>query len=197
MFKKLFGISRLWKKILWVVFIVGACSFLFSGTASMVSEAHATWENATLSVDKTEVVWLIDLTLKIIYIILRPLLVIAGMSLDNSLVYGSFLHMDAPLRAFWNIIKNFANFALWFLVLFAIVKNIFAFGKADDKWKPQKIITQTLIAGVLIQISWFVMAALIDLSTVATYAVGALPLNVISSTDLGKNHECTRRDGPQ
>lgn len=81
--------------------------------------------------------------------------------------------------------KNFANFALGFLVLFAIIKNIFAFGKADDKRKPQKIIVQTLIAGVLVQISRFVMAALVDLSTVATYAIGALPLNVVSSTPLG------------
>ena len=29
------------------------------------------------------------------------------------------------------------------------------------------------------------MAALVDLSTIATYAVGGLPLNVIGSTDLG------------
>ncbi len=71
-------------------------------------------------------------------------------------------------------------------MLFAIIRKIFSFGKAGDKRAPQKIITQTLIAGVLIQVSWFAMAALVDLSTVATYAVGGLPLNVIGSTDLGK-----------
>ncbi|MBU0625974.1 hypothetical protein KKH82_00625 [Patescibacteria group bacterium] len=37
----------------------------------------------------------------------------------------------------------------------------------------------------MIQISWFAMAALVDLSTVATYAIGGLPLNVLGSTDLG------------
>jgi len=31
------------------------------------------------------------------------------------------------------------------------------------------------------------VAALVDLSTVATYAVGALPLNIISSTPLGSH----------
>jgi len=72
-------------------------------------------------------------------------------------------------------------------VLFAIVRKIFSFGKAGDKREPQKIITQTLIAGVLIQISRFAVAALVDLSTVATYAVGALPLNIISSTPLGSH----------
>lgn len=190
MFKKLFRISRLWKKILWVVFILGASSFLFSGTVGIVNEAHAQTEETTqtntpATSDKAEVVWLVDLALKVIYILLRPLLVIAGLSIDNTLVYGTVLHMDAPLWDFRNIMKNFANFALWFLVLFAIIRKIFSFGKAGDKREPQKIITQTLIAGVLIQISRFVMAALVDLSTVATYAVGALPLNVISSTPLG------------
>jgi hypothetical protein len=42
-----------------------------------------------------------------------------------------------------------------------------------------------LIAGVLIQASWFLMAALIDVSTVATYAVGGLPLTIMQNTDLG------------
>jgi len=72
-------------------------------------------------------------------------------------------------------------------VLFAIVRKIFSFGKDGDKREPQKIITQTLIAGVFIQISRFAVAALVDLSTVATYAVGALPLNIVSSTPLGQH----------
>lgn len=190
MFKKTFKLSRLWKKILGITFIVGASSFLLWGSVGIVGQAHATSASSTTNdplVDKKEVISLVDLALKVIYILLWPLLVIAGMSLDNTLVYGSFLHMDAPLRAFRNIMKNFANFALWFLVLFAILKNIFSFGKDDANRKPQKIITQTLIAGVLIQMSRFVMAALVDLSTIATYAVGALPLNVVSSTPLGKH----------
>ena len=43
------------------------------------------------------------------------------------------------------------------------------------------------MAGILIQASRFLMAALVDLSTVATYAVGRLPLTVASSTDLAKH----------
>ena len=42
------------------------------------------------------------------------------------------------------------------------------------------------MAGILIQASRFLMAALIDVSTIATYAVGGLPLSVIQNTDLGK-----------
>lgn len=74
------------------------------------------------------------------------------------------------------------------MVLFAIVKQIFAFKQWwGDKGSPQKVISQALIAGVLIQASRFLMAALVDLSTVATYAIWGLPLNVASSTDLAKH----------
>jgi len=63
--------------------------------------------------------------LKIIYLLLWPLLVVAGLSLDNTMVYASIFHLDAPLWKFWNMMKNFANFTLGFMVLFAIIKNFF------------------------------------------------------------------------
>jgi len=47
------------------------------------------------------------------------------------------------------------------------------------------IIKVTLIAGILIQASWFLMAAVIDVSTIATYAVGGLPLSVLNKTEIG------------
>lgn len=47
------------------------------------------------------------------------------------------------------------------------------------------IIKKTLIAGVLIQASRFLMAALVDISTIATYAVGGLPLSVLKNTEIG------------
>jgi hypothetical protein len=50
--------------------------------------------------------------IKCAYVILWPLLFICGISLDNSLVYGTWLHLDAPLWSFWNIMKNIANFML-------------------------------------------------------------------------------------
>jgi hypothetical protein len=35
-----------------------------------------------------------------------------------------------------------------------------------------KIIKKTLIAGILIQMSWFLVAAVIDVSTILTYSIG-------------------------
>lgn len=54
-----------------------------------------------------------------------------------------------------------------------------------DEKTPLGIIKKTLIAGILIQASRFLMAALVDISTVATYAVGGLPLTVLKNTDIG------------
>jgi hypothetical protein len=48
------------------------------------------------------------------------------------------------------------------------------------------IIKVTLIAGILVQASWFLLAALVDVSTIATYAIGGLPLNVIKGSDIDK-----------
>ncbi len=129
-----------------------------------------------------------DMILKIIYLLLRPLLVVAGLALDNTLVYASIFHLDAPLWKFWNMMKNFANFTLWFMVLFAIIKSIITntWGWSDkDEKSPLGIIKKTLIAGVLIQASWFLVAALVDVSTIATYAVGGLPLSVLKNTPIG------------
>jgi len=112
--------------------------------------------------------------LKVVYILLWPLLVIAGWAMDNTLVYGSMFHLDLPLWKFWNIMKNFANFTMGFLVLVAILKGFFTkegMGTLKDGKSPLGLIKKTLIAGVLIQASRFLLAATIDVSTVATYAV--------------------------
>jgi len=50
--------------------------------------------------------------LKVVYVIMWPLLWLAGQAMDNSLIYGEFLGIDKPLFQFWSIMKNFANFAL-------------------------------------------------------------------------------------
>lgn len=145
-------------------------------------------EDPATGIDSMSLWQILNLLLKIIYIFIWPLLVIAGLALDNTLVYASIFNMDAPLWKFWNMMKNFANFALWFMVLFAIIKSIFTNSgqwSLKDEKSPLGIIKKTLIAGILIQASWFIMAVLVDLSTIATYAVGGLPLNILKNDPIG------------
>lgn len=178
--------KKLLIKLLWIVLI------LWIGTMFLAkNQAFAVWSN---DVWWTTILWeqtkqmsqmndLFSQISRAIYALLWPVLFVAWIALDNRLVYGSFLHLDASLWALWNIMKNFANFALWFMVLFAIVRNIFTapFGKSWDKRWPVSIIKKTLIAGVLIQASWFLIAAVIDVSTILTYSIWWLPMTVLQN----------------
>lgn len=98
--------------------------------------------------------------------------ILAGKLMTNNFVYGAFMHMDIYLWKIWNIMKNFANFALVGLVLWSIIKSLV--GK--DAVDPKKTLIKTLCAGILIQASWFLVGAVVDLSTVATTAIGAFPV---------------------
>lgn len=196
---KLLSGKNILKSILFII-IVWWIFFLDSHTWNMV------WAQV---IDKqtssTDAVQAIDTILKIIYMVFYPLIFIAGLAMDNSLIYWEVFHLDVPLWKFWNIVKNLANFTLGFMVLFTILKNVFNLGKKVEDVK--KIITNTLIAGVLIQASRFLTAALIDISTVATYGVWALPMSVIgwtivwdhkilaidSTFDVNKNYDQNQR----
>ncbi len=105
------------------------------------------------------------------------LAVLAGKLMTNDLVYASIIHMDVYLWKIWNIMKNFANFALLGIVLFNIVKNL----TGKDKMNIKDIITKTLVAGILIQASRFMVGALVDISTIAVSAVGAFPSTFLNN----------------
>ena len=78
-----------------------------------VAPINTTNTTTTTSTTDTMGLWqMMDTFLKIIYLLLWPVLVIAGLALDNTLVFASIFHLDAPLWKFWNMMKNFANFAL-------------------------------------------------------------------------------------
>lgn len=130
----------------------------------------------------------INMISQIVYIFLWPLLVIAWTALDNTLVYGKFLNLDAALWDIRNIMKNIANFALWFVFVFAIVKNLFksSFWDGNPMKDAVDVVKKTLISGVLVQMSWFILGTLLDLSTILIYAVWWLPLSMLGSynTDL-------------
>lgn|GEM_PF-776661 len=66
------------------------------------------------------------------------------------------------------------------MILRSIIQNIFTFGNAS-KFKPMDTIKKAVIAGIFIQMSWFLVAALIDISTVATYAVGGMPMSILNT----------------
>lgn len=118
---------------------------------------------------------------KIVYVLIYPMLLLAGKLVDNSLVYWEVLWFDAVLWQLWNIVKNLANFTLWFFFLYKIFKYLIS-------WKEsvKEILLRALIAWIWIQASRFIMATLIDASTILTYWVWWLPISVLkeAGTDI-------------
>ena len=126
---------------------------------------------------------------RVVYVWLYPILYLTWRLVDNSFVYGEVFGFDAVLWKLWNLTKNLANFALWFLVVYKIFEYLL---KWDKKTDVKKLLISALIAWVWIQASWFLMAALIDVSTILAYGVGSLPLSILwednsSTTEGGKD----------
>lgn len=178
--------KKMMKRLLWIIILLGV-SGMFLANNKVVADPQIEASKTTNKTEEdkfknmSEVNEVFTYISNAVYALLWPVLFITWTALDNRLVYWSFLHLDASLWALWNIMKNFANFALWFLVLFAIVRNIFTWpfgGKTWEKRWPISIIKKTLIAGVLIQASWFLVAAVVDLSTILTYSIWWLPITV-------------------
>ena len=152
-------------------------------TAAAGESSTTTQTKNTLDESLQKTKSMLDIILKMIYMLSRPIIVIAWKAMDNSLVYWSIFHLDAPLWKFWNIMKNFANYALWFILLFNILKSLFSV-KWIDKTIVVWIVKNILIAGILIQASRFLLSAVIDISTIATYAVGWMPLTILKNSNL-------------
>ena len=105
---------------------------------------------------------------------------LAGTFLTNKWVYGEVLWFDALLRRYWNVMKNIANFWLWFYFVYVIFKWLINQTKEDITKKIKDVILWLLVAWVWIQASWFLTAAVIDVSTITLAAAGAFPSQVIS-----------------
>lgn len=103
--------------------------------------------------------------------------------LTNSWVYGEELHLDVILWTYWNMVKNFANFGLWFYFVYKIFSWMIKQWKESIAKNLKKEVLWLLIAWVGIQISWFLTAVVIDLSTVTLAAAGAFPSQITSEND--------------
>lgn len=149
-------------KIIWVIFVIWF--FISSPT---FAQDQTTWQDG---------LEYFNMTLNTILSLLSRLRIflssLAGKLMTNDWVYGSVMHLDIYLWKIWNIMKNFANFVLVGLVLVEIVKIA---TNNKSSWWVSKIFTKTLLAAVLIQVSRFVMWAVIDISNITVSAVWSFP----------------------
>jgi len=106
---------------------------------------------------------------------------LAGKAMSNDRIYWTFMHLDVFLRKTWNVMKNFANYTLWFVFLYMIIKSIIDINK--DWWSDliKKKLVWFVVAGILIQASRFILWAVIDISTIAVTAIWAIPWQILQS----------------
>lgn len=196
--KKIFIQIRQWilmhkKKIIYgaLALLIFQIWFLNLGGIWIENEVFADdnwWNSASQNASYQEKAeqWYEKLSLlqKIIYVLIYPLLVVAWKLADNSFVYWEIFWFDAVLWQLWNIVRNLANFALGFIFIFYIFQYLII-QKKD--YGPKRIIVRSLIAWIWIQASWFIMAVLVDVSTILAYWVWGLPVSIlnenITSTD--------------
>ena len=103
---------------------------------------------------------------------------LAGKLMSNDWIYASGIWLDKALFSMWNYMKNIANFVLWFMLVAGILKSLFS----KDTYAIKKELPKYLLASIMINMSRFLMGALIDVSNVATAAVWAFPAALMGET---------------
>lgn len=183
------SIKPLLKKYYWIVpvIVLGGLFFVDSAfaqqaTTAVTTSPTPTWGSSTGSISDAifNTLWSI---LNILYIIALPVLIIAGKAMDNSMIYGEFMNLDRPLYMLWNLSRTFANFAIGWVLLWKIFMYIF-----KDWWgNAPAILKDIIVKGIMIvlgvNLSWFAIGALIDLSTIATYSLWSMPLWAIKEVN--------------
>jgi len=110
--------------------------------------------------------------------------IIAGKLMTNDLLYWSSLHFDVVLWHIWNFSRSMANFIVWFMFIYFIFKYLFSVW-SKDIWIIKTNLPKLAIASIIINMSWFLMWVLIDLSTILIAWLGSLP--TLFHTDLSNN----------
>lgn len=132
--KLLYSINMIKKSLIKGILAIMSVFLLFSfvgityasSTATAQTSANATATAKTPEQQQTD--QLIErnetfsLLSKIGYFLLWPFVALAGLAMDNNLVYGSYLNLDAPLRKVRTIVRNMANIVLAFIFLWGILQ---------------------------------------------------------------------------
>ena len=96
--------------------------------------------------------------------------------MSNTMAYGQAFFLDRYLFTMWQLMRSFSLFALGFIFIGSIIKNYVTFWEVKNYYE---IIKKTVLAWLLISMSWYLLAAVIDLSIIATSAVAWVPLVVM------------------
>lgn len=89
---------------------------------------------------------------------------LAGELMSNDLIYGQLVGLEHYFYQFWTLMRTIANFALVAIIVMVIGKIVTWGGEAGKIIRTYGV--RLLAAGVLINFSWFIIWALVDVSTI-------------------------------
>ena len=109
--------------------------------------------------------------------------IIAWKLLTNVFVYWSVFNLDVTLWNVWNFSRTLANFIIWFLFIYLIFKYILSFSDKDasliKSWLPKIV-----ISSILVNMSWFLVWVVIDISTILIAAFWTMSWNMVETPPL-------------
>ena len=150
--------------IVWILFIVFfVLNFSFASSLNNINS----WSNFNIS----NILQAINDLLKGIWVLFA---VLAWKLYTNNLLYWVSVHLDNLLWQIWEFSKTISNFIIWFIFIVSIFLMFF--------WKIKNILSiiwKLAIASVLVNASWFIIAVVIDISTVLLVTVWSFPLSLI------------------
>lgn len=114
-----------------------------------------------------------------------PFATIAGKLMSNSMVYWEFINMDKVLYMLWNISRTFSNFLAAGLILYSIITGITSW--EIDKNALMKKIMKIALGIIIANMSRFIVWAIVDISTIVTTTVSALPGTYFNADIVSKN----------
>ena len=164
--------KKIIKKLILLMWFFFVWSFFIWNSITFAESANKVETSKTVD----SKLWLYQTLWRSLYTVTWPLIVIAWQFMDNQVVYWSFIGMDTLLWKIWNVMRTFANYIIWLILIFSIF-TLFL-GWKFEQFNPIKIIPQLVVSAVLVNASWFLVWACIDVSNILTYSVGTLPLKI-------------------
>lgn len=117
------------------------------------------------------------------YFILWPFMFLAWKFLSNNFIYGSAFSIDNVLWQLWQVVRVFSNYMIWIIFIASIFIYFF---KADSKLSWKKMLPRIVISSIVINISWFLIAVLLDISSVLILAAWSI-WNVFNNSNPKNN----------
>lgn len=108
--------------------------------------------------------------------------------MTNYFIYGDSFYLANYLFKFWQIIRTFAYFALWFYFMWSIL--YMRFNDAEAKSWIADLIKNTIIGWFLIWWSRWLIASAVDLSIIFTSAVASIPSQIYEQKRTISKQQC-------